>query len=54
MEKNFILSKFLLNALLFEKLRNEYKSPSFFHKVTCIRSDHAGAIVKFQIHGLEL
>ncbi len=49
---NFVLIKFSLNALLFEKLRNEYKNPSFLHKVTCIRSDHAGAVAKFCIHGL--
>ncbi len=44
----------LPNALLFEKLQNEYKNPSFLHKVTCIRSDHTGAVVKFHIHGFVL
>ncbi len=33
---NFVLIKFLLCALLFEKSRNEYKNPSFLHKPTCI------------------
>ncbi len=33
---NFILIKFLLNKLLSEKLRNEYKKPSFRHKAMCI------------------
>ncbi len=37
---NFVLIKFSLNALLFEKLRNECKSPSFLYKATCIVSDH--------------
>ncbi len=51
---NFVIIKFLLNALLFEKLWNECKNPSFLHKITCIMSDHAGAVAKFHIHSLEL
>ncbi len=51
---SFVLIKFLLNALLFEKLQNECKNPSFLHKVTCIRSDHAGAVAKFNFHGFIL
>ncbi len=43
---NFVVIKLSPNALLFEKLQNECKNPSFFHKVACIRSDHAGAVVK--------
>ncbi len=43
----------MLNALLFEKLQNESKNLSFLHKVTCIRSDHTGAVAKFNIHGFE-
>ncbi len=37
---NFILIKFSLNALLFEKSWNECKNPSFLHKTMCIQSDH--------------
>ncbi len=51
---NFVLIKFLPNSLLFEKLQNGCKNPSFLHQVTCIRSDHAGTIAKFLIHGLIL
>ncbi len=36
---NFLFIKFLPNALLFEKLQNECKNPSFLHMVTCIMSD---------------
>ncbi len=37
---NFVLIKFLLNALLFEKSWNECENPSFLHKAMCIESDH--------------
>ncbi len=50
---NFVLIKFLPNALLFEKLQNECKN-SFLHKVTCVRSDHTGAVAQFYIHGFVL
>ncbi len=46
--------KFSPNALLFEKLQNERENPSFLHKVTCIKSDHAGAVAKFHIRGFDL
>ncbi len=42
------------NALLFKKLQNECKNPLFLHKVTCIRSDHGGAVAQFHIHGFIL
>ncbi len=48
---NFVLIKFLSNALLFVKSQNECKNPTFLHKVACIRSDHLGAVAQFQIHG---
>ncbi len=51
---NLVLIKFSPNALLFEKLQNECKNPSFLHKVTCIRSDHEGAVTKFHIHAFIL
>ncbi len=35
---NFVLIKFSPNVLLFEKLQNECKNPSFLHKVTCIKA----------------
>ncbi len=47
----FLPIKFSPNTLLIEKLQNECKNPSLFHRVTCIRSDHAGAVAKFHIHG---
>ncbi len=47
---NFILIKFLPNAL-FEKLQNECKNSSFLHKVTRVRLDQAGTVIKFHIHG---
>ncbi len=50
---NFVLIQFSPNALLFEKLQNECKNPSFLHKVTRIRLDHAGTVAKFHIHGLK-
>ncbi len=37
---NFVLIKFSLNALLFEKSWNECKNPSFHHKAMCNESDH--------------
>ncbi len=37
---NFVFIKFSLNALLFEKSRNECKNPSFLHKTICTVSDH--------------
>ncbi len=40
MENNFILIKFLRNALLLEKLRNKCKKPSFLSKAMRIQSDH--------------
>ncbi len=46
---NFVLIKFLPNALLFEKLQNEWKNPIFLHKVTYIRPDHTGGVAKFHI-----
>ncbi len=45
---------FAKNSLLFEKLQNECKNSSFLQKVTCIRSDHVGAVAKFHIHGFEM
>ncbi len=51
---NFVLIKFSPNALLFEKMQNEWKNPSFLYKVTCIRSDHAGTVTMFHIHGFLL
>ncbi len=51
---NFVLKKFSPNALLFDKLQNESENPSFLHQVTSIRSDHAGAVAKFHIHGFIL
>ncbi len=48
---NFVFIKFSPKALLFEKLQNECKNPSLLHKATCIRSDHAGAVAKFHVHG---
>ncbi len=51
---SFVLEKFSPNALLFEKLQNEYKNSSFLHKVTCIWSNHAGAVAGFHIHGFIL
>ncbi len=51
---NFVLIKFLPNALLLEKLQNEFKNLSFLHKVTCIRLDHAGAVAKYHIRGFIL
>ncbi len=51
---NFVLMKCLPNAVLFEKLQNECKNPSFLDKVTCIRWNHAGAGAKFHIHGFIL
>ncbi len=51
---NFVLIKFSLNALLFEKLQNECKNPLSLYKVTSIGSDHAGVVAKYHIHGLEL
>ncbi len=45
---NFILIKFLLNALLFEKLQNECKNLSLLHKATCINLDHS--TTKMQCH----
>ncbi len=51
---NFVLIKFSPNALLSAKLENECKNPQFLHKVTCIRSDHPGAVAKFHIHGFIL
>ncbi len=43
---NLVLTKFLPNALLFEKLQNGCKNVSFLHKFTCFRSDNAGAVAK--------
>ncbi len=51
---NFVLIKFLPNALLIEKLQNECKNPSFLHTVTWIRSDHTRTVPKFYIHGFIL
>ncbi len=51
---NFVLIKFLPNALLFEKLQNECKNLSFLHKFTCIRSDLEGTVIKLHIHGFKL
>ncbi len=36
---NFVLIKFSLNALLFEKSWDESKNPSFLHKAVGIESD---------------
>ncbi len=46
---NFVLIKFLLNALLFEKSWNECKNLLFLHKAMCIELDHNS--MKMQ-HGL--
>ncbi len=43
---NFVLIKFSLNALLFEKLWNEYKNPSFLHKAIRIESDHGSMKIR--------
>ncbi len=51
---NLLFTKFLLNTLLFEKVWNECKNPSFLHKVTCIRLDHTGIVAKLHIHGFIL
>ncbi len=40
---NFVLIKFSLNALLFEKSQNECKNPSFLHKAMCIEL-HRGSM----------
>ncbi len=48
---DLVLIKFSPNALLFQKLQNECKNPSFLHEVTRIRSDHTGAVAKSHIHG---
>ncbi len=51
---NSVLIKFLPNPLPFEKLQYECKNSSLLHKVTCITSDHTGAVAKFYIHGFIL
>ncbi len=51
---NFVFTKFSPNVLFFGKLQNECTNPSFLHNVTCIRSDHAGSVAKFHIHGFIL
>ncbi len=38
---NFVLIKFSLNVLLFEKSWNECKNPSFLHKAMCIESNQS-------------
>ncbi len=54
----FVLIKFLLNALLFEKSGNECKNPSFLHKAMGIESDQGStkmhAVLPFYIRGFEL
>ncbi len=37
---NFVLIKFSLNALIFERSQNKCKNLSFLHKTTCIESEH--------------
>ncbi len=37
---NFVLIKFSLKTLFFEKLWNECKNPSFLHKAMCMESGH--------------
>ncbi len=37
-----------------KKLLDECKNPSFLHKITCIRLDHAGAVAKFYIYAFTL
>ncbi len=48
---NFVLIKFSLNALLFEKSQNEWKNLSSLREVTRIKSNYIGAVAKFNIHG---
>ncbi len=51
---NFVLIKFLPNALLFDKLQNECKNLLLLH-ITCVpSSDPAEAVSKFHIHGFVL
>ncbi len=50
---NYVLTKFLLNALLFEKSRNKCKNPSFLQKATCISLDRGSTKMRwclFYIH----